>query len=256
MRELARGGAPAIFALAIAAAGCATQADVQLVRQEVRDVRTVAADAQALVASLKRDVEGLRGDVEALKFQGGSGPRTEELRQSLDSLDARIGAVEQVLRGAPPPAEAGGGEAPAPGAPAGQVARPIDAEAVPAGAPPEYRDGVGLLRSGNGDAAIQKFREFLRKSPRSELADDAQYWIGEAYFGARDFNRAILEYNEVQLRYPKGNRVAAALWSQGLAFAELGDKVDARLVLQKLVAEHGDAPEAERARQKLAELSQ
>ena len=57
------------------------------------------------------------------------------------------------------------------------------------------------------------------------------------------------------LRYPKGDKVPAALLRQALAFAELGDKVDARLVLQKLVSEHGDAPEAEKGRQKLAELS-
>ena len=66
---------------------------------------------------------------------------------------------------------------------------------------------------------------------------------------------AILEFNEVLLRYPKGDKVPAALLRQALAFAELGDKVDARLVLQKLVSEHGDSPEAEKGRQKLAELS-
>jgi len=69
------------------------------------------------------------------------------------------------------------------------------------------------------------------------------------------YPRAILEFNEVLLRYPKGDKVPAALLRQALAFAELGDKVDARLVLQKLVSEHGDSPEAEKGRQKLAELS-
>jgi tol-pal system protein YbgF len=144
-----------------------------------------------------------------------------------------------------------GGVPPPPSAPESAAAN----IPVPASAPPEYRDGVDLMRRGDNNGAIQKMREFLRKSPKSDLADDAQYLIGESYYANRDYNRAILEFNEVLLRYPKGDKVPAALLRQALAFAELGDKVDARLVLQKLVSEHGDAPEAEKGRQKLAELS-
>jgi len=132
---------------------------------------------------------------------------------------------------------------------------PLASISIPPSAPQEYRDGIEFLRRGDNGGAIQKLREFVRKSPKSEYADDAQYWIGEAYFANRDYNRAILEFNEVLLRYPKGDKVPAALLRQALAFAELGDKVDARLVLQKLVSEHGDSPEAEKGRQKLAELS-
>ena len=93
---------------------------------------------------------------------------------------------------------------------------------VPPSAPAEYRDGIDLLRRGDNGGAIQKLREFLRKSPKSDLADDAQYWIGEAYYANRDYNRAILEFNEVLLRYPKGDKVPAALLRQAMAFAELG----------------------------------
>jgi tol-pal system protein YbgF len=135
------------------------------------------------------------------------------------------------------------------------VARSLEAEITMAGVPGEYREGLGLLRGGQQREAIQRLREFLRRSPRSELADNAQYWIGEAYYGMRDYNRAILEFNEVLLRYPKGDKVPAALLRQAFAFSDLGDKVDARLVLQKLVSEHGGSPEAELGRQKLAELS-
>jgi tol-pal system protein YbgF len=184
------------------------------------------------------------------------------LQSRLDSLDSRITALSQApppaagTAGMPPPA--GGANPPATGAappPAVMGDNPIASAQVPAGAPAEFRDGMETLRRGDNQGAIQKLREFLRKAPKSDYADDAQYWIGEAYFASKDYNRAILEFNEVLLRYPKGDKVPAALYRQALAFAELGDKVDARLVLQKLVSEHGDAPEAERGRQKLAELS-
>jgi tol-pal system protein YbgF len=239
-----------------AAAACATQADVQFVRDDIQEARKQAADAKAMVESLKVDVQTLRGEVEALKFQGAGGQKVEELVRRLDALDSRIGAAEQArsaTTGGPPVT---GGETGAAAAPtASGPESPLAGVQVPSGAPNEYREGIELLRRGDNGGAIQKLREFLRKSPKSDLADDAQYWIGEAYFASRDYNRAILEFNEVLLRYPKGDKVPAALLRQALAFAELGDKVDARLVLQKLVSEHGDAPEAEKGRQKLAELS-
>jgi tol-pal system protein YbgF len=247
------------FALAVlgaTCAGCATQADVQFVREDVAEARKQAADAKAMVDSLKVDVESLRGEIETFKYQGGGGgPKLDDLNRRLDALDAKIAALEQsrgVVAGTPPTAgEAPPPVVPSPGAPEG----PLATVQVPASAPAEYRDGIELLRRGDNAGAIQKLREFLRKSPKSDLADDAQYWIGEAYYSNRDYNRAILEFNEVLLRYPKGDKVPAALLRQAMAFAELGDKVDARLVLQKLISEHGDSLEAEKGRQKLAELS-
>jgi tol-pal system protein YbgF len=252
------------FALLLAlgvAGGCATQADIQLVRDEAQAARRQAADAKSIVEGVRIDLQTLRGEVEAMKVQGGGGAKLSELQSRLDSLDSRIAALQ-----APPPsagatgmpATTGGEMPPATGAlppPAVMGDNPIASAQVPAGAPAEFRDAVETLRRGDNQGAIQKFREFLRKAPKSDYADDAQYWIGEAYFASKDYNRAILEFNEVLLRYPKGDKVPAALLRQALAFAELGDKVDARLVLQKLVSEHGDAPEAERGRQKLAELS-
>jgi len=245
------------LALCATAIGCATQADVQYVRDDVDSSRKQAADAKAMVESVRIDLQQLRGDVDALKVQSGAGGKLEEMMRRLDSLDSRLAGLEQrgAVAAAPPTGDMGTpvtGAAPTAPPPPESAASSI---AVPASAPPEFRDAVDLMRRGDNNGAIQKLREFLRKSPKSDLADDAQYLIGEAYYANRDFNRAILEFNEVLLRYPKGDRVPAALLRQALAFAELGDKVDARLVLQKLVSEHGSAPEAEKGRQKLAELS-
>lgn len=239
--------------------GCATQADLQFVRDDVQDARRQAADAKSLVDGIKVDFQQLRGEFETLKFQAGGTGKLDDLTKRLDSLDSRLAAVEQHPSAmAMGPTTGGSGDTPTtnPAASGGtEAAGPIASATSPASAPPEYRDGINLLRSSDNAGAIQKLREFLRKSPKSDLADDAQYWIGEAYFASKDFNRAILEFNEVLLRYPKGDKIPAALLRQALSFSELGDKVDARLVLQKLVSEHGESPEAEKGRQKLAELS-
>lgn len=238
--------------------GCATQADVQFVQKELREVRSRVANTRAEVTSLRQQVDELQGQVEELRFEveSGSGEKSDAMAR-LEELELRVSALEQQIGRAQPrrPSDVEGEGAMT--APEGRCERLLVAteEDKPDGAPEQYRKGLKALRNGEYQKAIQQFREFLRRSPRSDLADDAQYWIGEAYYQRNDFNRAILELNEVLLRYSKGQQVPAALLRQADSFQKLGDKLDARLVLQKLVDEHGNTPEAECAQQKLAELS-
>jgi tol-pal system protein YbgF len=117
----------------------------------------------------------------------------------------------------------------------------------------EYRVAWLALSNQQYDKAIQQFRTFQRKNPTSEMADDAQYWIGESYFTRRDYNRAILEFNDV-LKYRKGDKVPAALLRQSEAFVEIGDKTDARLILQKLINDYPNSRQAKDARERLQSL--
>ena len=57
---------------------------------------------------------------------------------------------------------------------------------------------------------------------KSDLADNAQYWIGEAYYSKGDYNRSIIELNEVLLKYPQGDQVPGALLALATSFSELG----------------------------------
>jgi len=70
----------------------------------------------------------------------------------------------------------------------------------------------------------------------------------------KEYDQAILEFDAVRRKYPKGDKVPAALLKQGFAFAELGDKVDARLILQELVDRFPQSEEAGRAKQRLKTL--
>ena len=98
-------------------------------------------------------------------------------------------------------------------------------------------------------------RLFSSGNPKSPLADNAQYWIGEAYFAQGDYNRSIIELNEVLLKYPQGDEVPAALLALATAFSTSGDKIDAKLVLQKLISDHPNSEEARIGRQQLQSLA-
>jgi tol-pal system protein YbgF len=104
-----------------------------------------------------------------------------------------------------------------------------------------------------GDFATSRegFKKFLTKYPASGRADNAQFWIGETYYLEKWYEKAILEYQNVIEKYPKGNKVQAALLKQGFSFLNLGDKANARLILKELVDKHPQSNEAAIARKKL-----
>jgi len=117
-----------------------------------------------------------------------------------------------------------------------------------------YEKALRSVERKNFREAIGLLNEFLRQHPQSQFADNAQYWIGESYYALKQFDQAILEYDAVRRKYPSGGKVPAALLKQGFAFAELGDKVDARLILQELIARYPQSKEAVMAKEKVKAL--
>jgi tol-pal system protein YbgF len=104
------------------------------------------------------------------------------------------------------------------------------------------------------DAARQYFEQFLEKYPKSNIADNARFWIGEAYFSEGWYQKAILEYQDVIEKYPKGNKVPAAYLKQGLSFFKLGENANAKLVLNELIKRFPESSEADAARQQVKQI--
>jgi tol-pal system protein YbgF len=118
----------------------------------------------------------------------------------------------------------------------------------------EYEEALRIVDRRDYRAAIQRLKEFLKKYPNTEFSDNAQYWIGECHYALREFDLAIIEFDAVRSKYPNGAKVPAALLKQAFAFAELGSKVEARLILQELISRYPQSEEASRAKQKLKTL--
>ncbi len=105
--------------------------------------------------------------------------------------------------------------------------------------------------AGDFETARKGFKNLINKFPKSAHADNAQFWIGEIYYSEKWYEKAILEYQKVIEKYPKGNKVPASLLKQGLAFLNLGDKANARLILKELVKKYSKSNEAKIATKKL-----
>ncbi len=117
-----------------------------------------------------------------------------------------------------------------------------------------YAKAKKLLDEGERERARIQFENFINKFPKSENADNARFWIADSYYAEKWYEKAILEYQVVLENYPDSNKTAAALLKQGYAFAELGEKANARLLLKELIKKHPKSNEATYAKEKLKKL--
>ena len=117
-----------------------------------------------------------------------------------------------------------------------------------------YQQAKQFLDMGQTDQARSKFEEFIKLYPGSVNADNARFWIADSYYRDKWYEKAILEYQKVIEKYPKGNKVAAALLKQGFAFSNLGEKANARLLLKELIKKYPSSREAKIAKDKLKVL--
>ena len=114
-----------------------------------------------------------------------------------------------------------------------------------------YDQAAQDLTQGRYALALQGFRDFLSRYPQVELSDNAQYGVGEAFFAQSAFDSAAVEYAHVEGRYPKGDRVPAALYKLGLSRERLGKTADARKTFEDLVKRYPSSGEAQLARERL-----
>jgi len=242
------------IAASLVISGCVSRADFERVRKEQRTMRAHLADIQVNLDSIKREVSAT-GDEETLR----------QTQATIESLDQRVASLEATLKtlataqahgGMATGAVGGGGlQSGVPRTRAAELAWSRESQRIAAGdLDPEYQRGLQLYREGQTEQAIQILRGFVNKNPKSDLADNAQFWLGEAYYSRGDYNRAIIELNEVLLKHPQGDQIPGALLSLATAFANSGDPIDARLILQKLISDHPDSEEAAIGREQLEQL--
>lgn len=116
-----------------------------------------------------------------------------------------------------------------------------------------YNQASARYKAASYQEAIQQFSRFLKNFPRHDLADNAQYWIGESCYSLGLFPEAIYAFQKVITYYPKGNKAPDALLKIGLCHLATKDKDKAQAIFQKLLAEYPASNAARLAHMKLKE---
>jgi tol-pal system protein YbgF len=117
-----------------------------------------------------------------------------------------------------------------------------------------YDAAYQLFKDKKYREARERFEAFIREYPKTDLTDNAQFWIAESYYHEKDFENAILSYETLLKKYPDSDKAGSGMLKQGSAFAEIGDAKTGKIILNKLVEKYPNSKEAETAKKKIAEL--
>jgi tol-pal system protein YbgF len=226
-------------------------------QKQLDSTRATLADTRANLQQVEREISSLKEMIEATRHQVGQQIDTTSRQgdQRVKDLEARLGKLaegfktqeeqlklredelKEVRKGLQLPAEA-------------TEMAAAENETIRR----DYEVAWRNLEKRDYRIAIARFKDFQKKHPKSNLAVNAQYWIGESHYALKEFDQAIIEFDAVRTRFPESVKVPAALLKQAYAFAEMGETPHARLLLQEVVEKHAQTPEAAQAKQKMKSL--
>jgi len=195
--------------------------------------RGVILDLSNQLEALRNEIARMRGQVEVLLNQAEvADKRRSELYQD---IDARLLKLEG-------PKTAGADK---PGA--------TEADASPAEAK-AYQSALDQFKLGNYPLAVSAMQGFLATYPASPLASNAQYWVGMAYSGQRDYKSSIAAQRKLLSVWPDSNKAPDALLSIAAAQETVGDRRSAQKTLEELIARYPTSSAAASAKQRLAAI--
>jgi len=118
----------------------------------------------------------------------------------------------------------------------------------------KYDLASNLFRRNDFASAIEAFRAFLKDYPQSQLASNAQYWIGISYANLKDYRNALAAQEQVVLKHPQSPKAPDALLAIAAIHAEQGDPGSARNTLEDIIARFPSSDAASKARTRLTTL--
>ncbi|MDZ7290221.1 MAG: tol-pal system protein YbgF [candidate division KSB1 bacterium] len=117
-----------------------------------------------------------------------------------------------------------------------------------------YEAAYQDLVKGHYQQARESFMLYLRFLPQGELADDAQYWIGESYNGEGQIEKALQAFQNLISNYPESDRVPLAMLKLANHQIALGQTNAGKKTLETLLERFPKAKEAPQALSRLREL--
>jgi tol-pal system protein YbgF len=219
--------------------------EVVVLGRQVRDMQTAmdrnSGQMNALINQIVDNVNAIRqaqsrvaeGSVSAINQANNLGEQLSATNQRIERLSEQVAELKRLVENLPK--------------------LPTMTQITPGNPDQLFAAAYGDYSRGNYDLAISEFRQYVETYPTSEMADNAQYWIGEAYYAKKQLNEAIAEFDKVINIFSKGDKVPAARLKKGMALMDLGQQDAARAEFQAIIKWHPRSNEAQLARQQLGE---
>jgi tol-pal system protein YbgF len=214
-----------------------------------------SAASGARLDTMGTQVQGLSDNVGDLQARLGKlDQKLTDIQNTLQNVDSKLASPAPGPGPAPSSPMGGGGgpmpgNSPGPGAPSASASGP-----PPASADVLYSNGLRDINGKHYDLATQEFQDYLRYYGDTDLASNAQFYLGEVAFMQNQFQAALDAYNKVIENYPKSFKTASARMRKGFCLSELGQKASAVRELRAVVRIYPGTDEAKRAAAKLREM--
>jgi tol-pal system protein YbgF len=115
-------------------------------------------------------------------------------------------------------------------------------------------EAMAVFRRGEFNESAAALAAFQRRYPSSGYNESVLFWLGNAYYGKRDYKNAITSFRTLVSTRPDSARAPEALLSIANCQVELKDTKAARRTIDELIKTYPKSEAAQAGRERLASL--
>jgi tol-pal system protein YbgF len=180
--------------------------------------------------SLGGYITNLQGQIEQLNFQVSQlQKQLSSVQQNVVELEARVKLDEAKDK------------------PVSQVASSVPASKQEMTA---FQNAYNLLVQHQYNQAIQAFNNFMTQFPKSNMAPDVHYWLGELYLVQGQPDQASQNFQQV-ISSPNSDKASDAMLKLGMIYLAYGDSAHAKQMFQKILKQYPNTQSAQAAQTQL-----
>ncbi len=220
-------------------AGCATSKDMMRLESKVDNIEKAINDPKALKSEQQamQKLDTFKDSLDTIKRnQADILMKMDELVSVISMLEGRVGEIsyhlanisqkmtsqtnqlEILISGKKPSGEPSGA----------MTSLSVDPEEL-------YQNAYSDFSKKQYELAIMGFTQLVKEFPNSELADNAQLWIGECYFSQSKYDKAIEEFEKVVQNYPNGDKIPDALMKIAMSQEKLKMFPEAKQTYEEVI---------------------
>jgi tol-pal system protein YbgF len=213
-----------------------------------KSLQDVQANSGARLDTMSTQVQGLSDNLEEIKSRLG------KLNQQLVDLQSAVQSIDSKVSGSAPASTTPTSNPRASNDVSSNSASPGGGTPPAPSADMLYSNGLRDITSGKYDLARQEFQDYLKYYGDTDLASNAQFYLGEIAYHQKQYQDAVAQYDRVLTVYPKSFKLAPARLRKGMALLDLGQKSAGVRELREVVRRYPGTEEERAARAKLKEL--
>jgi tol-pal system protein YbgF len=226
-----------------------TNTAVAVMENKINDaLKQQQLSVSAPVASVGQKLDQMAEDFRAVRES------VLDMNTRMGKLDAKMADLQNLINTMQRPAAPPPGGAASPGdigmtttqAPTGPPAG-MQAGATYTNA---YRDYMGKKY----DLALQEFSDYLKYFGKTELAPNAQFYIGDLYYRKGDFDNALQAFDAVLEQFSENSKTPDAHYMKGLSLLKMGKRDAAAREFRDVYAKYPDSEVAAQAKEQLKQL--